>query len=127
MVNVAIALAIVLLLVAARPLYFAWRHRVRTEWPPHPRVPEHIVDGADRTWIVFTTPYCATCGPVADSLRANDPDARHIKIDATEQPGLAHAFSVRMAPTVLLANGEGAVQERLVGAAAVRDFVSARQ
>ncbi|HEX2038971.1 MAG TPA: DUF4395 family protein [Acidimicrobiales bacterium] len=89
------------------------------------RVPAHIVDGAERTWVVFTTPYCASCGPVAERLRAGDPGARVVTVDATEDPDLADAFAVRRAPTVLLADAAGEVQARLVGPAAVEGYVKA--
>jgi hypothetical protein len=87
------------------------------------RVPAHIVDGAERTWVVFTTPYCASCGPVTERLRTSDPEARIVTVDATEDPDLADAFAVRRAPTVLLADAEGEVQARLVGPAAVASYV----
>jgi hypothetical protein len=89
------------------------------------RVPAPIVEGAERTWVVFTTPYCASCGPVTERLRASDPEARIVTVDATEDPGLADAFAVRRAPTVLLADAAGNVQARLVGAAAVESYVKA--
>lgn len=89
------------------------------------RVPSHIVDGADRTWVVFTTPYCASCGPVTERLRTSDPDARIVTVDATEDTALADAFAVRRAPTAVLADGAGHVQARLVGPAAVEHYVKA--
>ena len=107
---------------AAR-LYRQWRLRVRDEHPRHPVVPAALRAGSDRTWVVFTSPYCATCGPVADRLRASDPGARVVKVDATREPHLAQAFSVRSAPTVLLADRDGRVRARLVGPEAVDDYV----
>ena len=73
--------------------------------------------------MVFTSPYCATCGPVEARLRASDPGARVVKVDATREPALADAFSIRSAPTVLLADAEGRVTARLVGPEAVEDYV----
>ena len=46
-------------------------------------------------------------------------------MDATRHPALAGTFSVRTAPTVLLADGEGQVQARLVGIEAVSRYVLA--
>lgn len=86
------------------------------------RLPSHLVDGAERTWVVFTTPYCATCGPVTDRLRADDPAARVVTVDATREPALADAFRIRSAPTVLLAGADGEVLARLVGATAVESY-----
>jgi len=104
-------------------LYRRWTTRVRNHAPSHPRLPERVTRGADRTWVVFTTPYCATCGPVEEQLRASDPGAHVVRVDATREPALAEAFSVRAAPTVLLADAAGEVTTRLVGAEAVDAYV----
>jgi hypothetical protein len=56
-------------------------------------------------------------------LRAHDPGARLVEIDATQEPSLANAFDVRRAPTVVLADATGRVMARLVGAEAVDDYV----
>lgn len=121
--RLAIVLLVVALLVAARPLYARRRQIILTEQPAHPRVPEHILEGAARTWLVFTTPYCAGCDPAIDSIRGAEPNAHVVKVDATIETALADAFSVRSAPTVLLADAYGEIEARLVGAAAVRDYV----
>jgi hypothetical protein len=104
-------------------LYRQWRAGVRADKPASPLVPLSIRAGAERTWVVFSTPYCASCGPIEARLRASDPTANVVRIDATEQPKLAGAFRVRSAPTVLLADAEGRVQARLVGVAAFDDYV----
>jgi hypothetical protein len=107
-------------------LYRQWRAGVVTARPVHPAVPASLLAGAPRTWVVFTTPYCASCGPVEARLRASDPNARVVKVDATREPHLADAFSIRSAPTVLLADGAGNVTARLVGAEAVDAYMSTR-
>jgi hypothetical protein len=107
-------------------LYRQWRAGLQNDRPEHPLLPASLLDGSGRTWVVFTSPYCATCGPVAERLRASDPAARVVKVDATREPHLADAFSVRSAPTVLLADGDGRVQARLVGAEAVQDYLALR-
>lgn len=120
------ALVVVALLFAvalAARLYRQWRRRLATASPVHPPVPESLRAGAARTWLVFTTPYCASCGPVTDRLRASDPSARVVTVDATREPVLAGAYSVRSAPTVLLADHRGQVTTRLVGAAEVERYV----
>ena len=123
----AVVVLVLLFAVAlAARLYRTWRAGVRSEQPEHPRVPETLLAGAARTWVLFTSPYCATCGPVEARLRAADPEARVVKVDATREPHLADAFSVRSAPTVLLADGAGNVIARLVGAEAVTEFVVGR-
>jgi len=104
-------------------LYRHWHTGLQTDRPHHPDVPASLLDGALRTWVVFTTPFCASCGPVEARLRAADPKARVVKVDATREPALAEAFSVRSAPTALLADGRGRVMARLVGAEAVDRYV----
>jgi hypothetical protein len=119
-----VAILVVGLLLAHR-LYTAWRRRLASDPGPLPSLPPALVEEAERTWVVFTTPYCASCGPVTERLRSFDPLARVVTVDVTADPVLAGAFSVRTAPTVLLADGEGKVHRRLVGAAAVYDLVDA--
>lgn len=121
-----VVLVLLFAVALAARLYRQWRLRVQTAEPDHPTVPATLLAGADRTWVIFTTPFCATCGPVAERLEASDPGARVVKVDATREPHLADAFSVRSAPTVLLADGEGRVQARLVGAEAVDSYVGSR-
>ncbi len=108
---------------AATFLYRRWRAAVVSDRPDHPPVPDVLRAGAERTWVVFSTPFCATCGPVADRLRKSDPSARVVTVDATVEPALAEAFSVRSSPTVVLADGRGRVTARLVGAAEVERYV----
>jgi hypothetical protein len=122
-----IVLVLLFAVALAGRLYRSWRAGIRDERPEHPLVPDSLLAGAARTWVVFTSPYCATCGPVEARLRASDPEARVVKVDATREPHLADAFSIRSAPTVLLADAAGHVTTRLVGAEAVETYVSARQ
>jgi hypothetical protein len=125
-VKFAIVAVIVLGLVVGRRMYLQWQARQQAGPARLPRVPAELLAGADRTWVVFTTPYCASCGPVKERLAEDDPAARIVTVDATREPHLADAFAVRSAPTVLLAGADGEVRARLVGAPAVRDYLSAR-
>lgn len=84
---------------AARPLD---AHPIETD----------ITAGAARTWVVFTTKYCATCEPTIERLRKDDPDARFVRLDVAERPDLARRYDVRTAPTVLLAAADGTILER---------------
>lgn len=122
-----VVVALLFAVALAARLYRSWRGRVQTHQPVHPRIPETLLAGAARTWVLFTSPYCATCGPVEARLRAWDPDARVVRVDATREPHLADAFSIRSAPTVLLADGAGNVTTRLVGADAVTEYVAAQR
>lgn len=88
-------------------------------------LPARITAGADRTWVVFTTPWCATCDPVVDRLRAADPEGRVLKLDATVERSLADALGIRSAPTTVLADVDGTVRAQLIGPAAVGDYLAA--
>jgi thiol-disulfide isomerase/thioredoxin len=125
-VRLVVVAAVVLLLAAAPALYRRRQQRLQRGPATTPPVPADLLGGAERTWVVFTTPWCATCGPVEQQLRASDPGARVVKVDATREPNLAGAFSVRTAPTVLLADVHGRVTTRLVGPEAVNQYVTAR-
>jgi hypothetical protein len=125
-VKFVVVAAIVLGLVVGRRMYVQWQARQQRVPESSPRVPAELLGSNDRTWVVFTTPFCASCGPVKDQLAAQDPSADIVTVDATREPHLADAFAVRSAPTVLLADRDGTVRTRLVGAPAVRDYLSAR-
>jgi glutaredoxin len=88
-----------------------------------PLVPAKLLKGSDRTWVIFTTRFCAQCGPVERLLRVSEPESRVVTVDAEREPHLAKAFRVATAPTVLLADRNGNVLQRFVGAAAVTNFV----
>lgn len=118
--------AIVLGLILGRRLYVQYQARLQAPVNVTRRVPPELRSGAERTWIVFTTPMCASCGPVKEQIELEDPLSRIITIDATREPHLAEAFDVRTAPTVVLADATGEVQARLVGAPAVRNYLAAR-
>lgn len=117
-----VVIALVALLAVAPAWYRLRARRIQQGPETHPPMPAHLIDGADRTWVLFTTPWCASCGPVEEKLRASDPGARVVKVDATRQPDLARTFSVRQAPTALLADDRGRVQARLVGAERVSQY-----
>lgn len=122
--KLALVAAILLVLVVGRRMYLRRQVAHQQATPNMPRVPAELLAGAERTWVVFTTPYCAPCGPVKDQLADHDPMARVVTVDATREPHLAGAFAVRSAPTVLLADAAGEVRARLVGAPAVRDYLA---
>ena len=124
--KLVIVAAIVVGLVVGRRLYVQRQARLQAPVTISRRVPPELLAGAPRTWLVFTTPLCASCGPVKEQLALDDPSARIVTIDATSEPHLADAFEVRSAPTVVLADARGEVQARLVGAPAVRDYLAAR-
>jgi hypothetical protein len=121
--RLSIALVLVAVLVLARHLHARWRQRLASDPRPLPRLPASLLAGAERTWVVFTTAYCAACGPVIERLREIEPDARVVTVDVGADRGLAEAFRIRTAPTVLLADADGEVRLRMVGAAAVDDYV----
>ena len=116
--------AIVAGIVIGRRMYVAWQARLRSAPIGSALVPAELLGGTDRTWVVFTTPLCGSCGPVKDQLALEDPKSGIVTVDATKEPHLAGAFGVRSAPTVLLADDRGRVRARLVGAPAVRDYLA---
>lgn len=118
-----VVMTVLVVLALGRRLYRGWRATVADERPEHPVLPAGLRSSAGRTWVVFTTPFCATCGPVEDRLRSADPGAEVVRVDATRDPGLAEAFGIRRAPTALLADADGRVRERLVGPEAVDRWV----
>jgi len=124
LVRAFVVLGILFAMAAVTRLYRQRRAGLLTARPAHPVVPASLLAGAEHTWVVFTTPYCASCGPVKARLRASDPAARVVEVDATREPHLARAFSIRAAPTALLADGDGRVATRLVGAEAVEAYVA---
>jgi len=121
--RILLVLALLAVFVAARALYRRWQADVHADAPLSPPLPRRLLDGAERTWVLFTTPWCASCDAVAAELEATDPAGRVVKIDATVEPDLAELYRVRRAPTVLLADDRGEVLARLVGLEAVRGYV----
>lgn len=121
-----LVLVFAVLLVAR--FYRSWQAGLRAQPAGgHRPVPASLRAGAERTWVVFTTPYCAACGPVEQRLRSVDPDAHLVRVDATREPHLAREFGVRSAPTAVLADSAGTVQAFLVGAEAVDRWILGRR
>jgi hypothetical protein len=75
--------------------------------------------GPTTTWVVLSTPMCATCGPVTERLHAAFPNDTVTRIDVSSRPSLAEDYDLRRAPTVIRAEPSGAVTHRLVGPEAV--------
>jgi hypothetical protein len=84
-----------------------------------PLVPAEVLRGADRTWVVFTTPDSRSGRSIVARLQASEPSSQVTEIDARREPRLAEAFRVHALPAVLLANRYGQVEARLVGLSAV--------
>src|SRR5690349_9120793 len=101
--RLVIVAALLALFAAARWAYGRRQARLAADVGPVPRVPSAFLADGPASWLVFTTPYCASCGPVAD---------------------LADAFRIKRAPTVLRANHAGVVDLRLVGPDAVRRYLT---
>ena len=124
-----IAVVVVFAILLLARLYRGWQARQRAAGArpeSHPVVPDALRAGAERTWVLFTSPYCASCAPTEQRLRDSDPEARVVRVDATREPLLAKAFHVRSAPTAVLADADGRVQARLVGSEAVERWVLSR-
>lgn len=122
MVGVAVAVA-VYRWMSANDERLRDRDASGASWP---RVPTELLSPSGaRTWLIFTTPMCATCPQVQAHLEATFPTDGVVKVDATERPDLAQQYAVRRAPTTVLANADGSVLDRLVGPEAVRTFITA--
>jgi len=106
---------------AFRQRHSRWRYRQPGKGPfSHlPLVPAQVMRGADRTWVVFTTPDCAPCRAIAERLRASEPSSQVTEVDTRREPLMAEAFKVQQLPSVLLANRYGQVEAQLVGLAAI--------
>lgn len=89
-----------------------------------PSLPDRL-RGPGRTWIVFSTEFCATCGPVTERIRALHPDDTVHKVLVEHESALAEAFAVRTAPTLLEVDGSGSVTHSVAGAEAVLRHVDA--
>ncbi len=89
-----------------------------------PALPEHL-RGPGRTWVVFATEFCATCGPVTDRLRSLHPDDTVHKILVEGEVALAEAYKVRTAPTLLEVDRAGAIVHSVAGAEPVLRYVDA--
>ena len=124
-VRLVVVLVVVGLALAARAALDRRRRWSGEETLPGARFPSWVTEGAERTWVVFTTPYCASCGPIVEHLGAADPVARVVTVDASHELGLARDFAVRRAPTVFEADGRGTPLRRFSGADAVREAVPA--
>ena len=125
MTRLLIVLAVVAVVVAARPALAALRQRDDRAPLPDDRLAEFAVRGVDRTWLVFTTPFCASCGPVMDELRATFPGDAVVGLDAVEHGELIQALGVRRSPTVFEVDASGRVLDRLIGAEAARSRMAA--
>ena len=124
-VRLVVVLVLVGLAFVARVARDRRRHWSGEESLPGARFPSWVTEGAERTWVVFTTPYSASCGPIVEHLGAADPVARVVTVDASHELGLARDFAVRRAPTVFEADGRGTPLRRFSGADAVREAVPA--
>lgn len=121
-----IVMAILLGLALAHRLWV--RHRSARAGRVDPRradahLPPALTAG-ERTWVVFTTPWCTTCGAVEERLRSADPRTRVVRVDATRQPAMARRIGVRSAPTAVLTAADGRVLAHLSGPEAVAGYLA---
>jgi hypothetical protein len=106
-------------------LRHARRRRSRQRWgrgAQLPLVPAAVLQGADRTWVIFTSPGAPSGHDVAEQLRVSEPESRVTEVDARVEPRLAEAFRVDQLPAALLANRYGQVEARLIGLPAIEAY-----
>ena len=120
MIRVLAVLAVLSAIAAARPLLARARRRDEAAALPDEHLESFVVPGVTRTWVVFTTPYCATCRPLMDEIRRVLPGDGVVGVDATEHPELTHELGVRRSPTVFEVDGTGRILDRMIGAEATR-------
>ncbi len=113
---------VVVAVLAAVVAVVAWRARrpADTTDAAGRRVPSELVGDTDRTWIVFSTPFCATCGPVEEQLRQRFPEHDVRRADVEQWAATAIDLGVRRAPTVVRVDRAGSVDLVLAGPDAVR-------
>jgi len=110
---------------AFRQRHSSWRRARHGRGPlsRFPLLPAEVLKGADRTWVVFTTPDCEPCLAIARRLRVVEPSAQVTEVDARNEPRLAEAYRVHQLPAVLRANRYGQVEARLIGLAAIESAI----
>jgi hypothetical protein len=69
------------------------------------------LDGAPRSFVEFTHPLCSECREWERRLLAES--APLLKVDVSDQPGLAHKYGIAIVPTVVAVAPDGRVLERL--------------
>ncbi|MEZ5141312.1 MAG: thioredoxin family protein [Acidimicrobiales bacterium] len=88
-----------------------------------PALPADLQGELRPTWLVLSTPVCASCRAVQAAVADAFPHHRVLKVDVTERPELGDRYDVKRAPTTIVADATGTVVERLVGAEAVVSFI----
>lgn len=113
--GIAVLFLVFLVVLAKRLIRQKLAARRRRRPQPGATLPSSITGGRDRTWVLFTTPFCATCSQVEAQLAMHNPGTTVVKVDATRDTQLASRFAVMTAPTLLLAARDGSVLGRYVG------------
>ena len=125
MTRLLVVFGLVTLLAVAKVAHDRWSAgAVDRSGFSHPRLPAEW-RGPGRTWVVFATEYCATCGPVVERLRRDVGSDTVHKILVEHEPELARRFQVRTAPTLLEVDENGHVVHSVAGATAVVQHVDA--
>jgi thiol-disulfide isomerase/thioredoxin len=120
---------LILLVLVGGIIWLRWRMRARAAADRNrstgglPPVPAALRGGSS-AWVIFTTPTCVACRSVERMLAEHRPGERVVRVDATTDPELAQRWKVQRAPTTLLADNDGTVVARLVGAEAVRKHLA---
>ncbi|MFZ0529961.1 MAG: thioredoxin family protein, partial [Propionicimonas sp.] len=84
--------------------------------------------GSAATFVQFSAEICAPCratarvlGEVVDEV----PGVAHVELDAASRLDLVEDLGITRTPTVLLLDGNGAVRNRIVGAARKGEILAA--
>ena len=116
--GIVVLFVVFLVVLAKRMLHQKIEARRRRRPQPNATIPGAVTAGRDRTWVLFTTPFCASCPQVEALLAKHDPGTTVVRIDASTDTSLAKRFAITTAPTLLLAARDGSVIGRHVGTAA---------
>ena len=113
--GIAVLFVVFLVVLGKRMLHQKMAARRRRRPHGDATLPPTVTAGRERTWVLFTTPFCATCNQVEAQLARHDPHTPVVRIDASRETELAARFAVMTAPTLLRAGPGGAVLGHYVG------------
>ncbi len=104
-----------------RKLYVIGTSKLLHQGVLHPEPAPRAAAPAGGTVCLFTTPTCPNCRLARRYL--DEAGIAYTVVDAEARPELAQQYGVRQAPTLIVADGQGAAQV-YAGAGAVRRFAS---
>ncbi len=117
-------LLILIIVIVVVLLFIRWRTRVATQKlldHPTPGLITDLPQHPDGIVLLFHHPRCSPCKQVVkqiDHIAATAP-GQVLKINVAEEPGLTHAFGIRVTPTTLFIKNNS-VNKAFVGAVSLQ-------